>query len=126
MAERREHRRLELIILLGGVCARCAVTDGLEFDHKDSTTKSFNISGRSLDRPWAVLLSEVAKYQLLCRLHHWEKTLESGEVETVQHGGGASGKRNCRCQPCKDKKAEYMRAYGHPSRVAQSAVASGC
>ena len=122
MAERRARRRRDLIALLGGACVRCGTADDLDFDHIDATTCSFRVSGRGLDKPWAVLLEEVAKCQLLCGPHHWEKTLSAGEVETVDHGGGVSGKRNCPCKPCKDKKAEYMQAYGHPSRVAQLAV----
>ena len=132
MAKRRADRRQRLIALLGGTCARCPASEDLDFDHKDPATKKFNLSGRSLDKPWAVLLEEARKCQLLCRLHHHEKTLENGDGNAVDHGGGVSGKKNCPCQPCKHKKAEYMKAYGHPAReaarsgVAQLAVATPC
>ncbi len=34
----------------------------------------------------------------------------------VEHGGGLSGKKNCPCTPCKDRKAAYMQTYKRPSR----------
>jgi hypothetical protein len=116
MAKRRADRRKGLIAWLGGVCVRCGTREDLEFDHIDPATLSFRINGPSLDKPWRVLYTEARKCQLLCRQHHWEKTLENGEVAVVEHGGGSSGKKNCKCQPCKERKAEYMRVYGHPSR----------
>lgn len=128
MANRRAERRTELIAALGGRCVRdgCGATSGLEFDHTDPAARSFRLSGKGLDRPWPQLVAEAAKCQLLCHQHHWEKTLATGEVRTVEHGGGVSGKRNCPCKPCRDRKSEYNRAYGHPSRVAQSAAATPC
>lgn len=116
MAERRERRRQKLIDLLGGICIRCGTTKNLEFDHRDPVTKGFNLSGKALDKPWSEILIEAEKCQLLCHSHHLEKTIENGDIEVVEHGGGVSGKRNCSCVPCKTKKAEYMRAYGHPAR----------
>ena len=118
MTQRRQRRRQELVILLGGTCTRCGKTENLEFDHIDSAIRSFRLNGKNLDKPWSVLLAEVVKCQLLCRLHHQEKTIESGEIKIVDHGGGLTGKRNCSCELCKSKKKEYMHAYGHPSRVA--------
>lgn len=123
MAQRRKCRRQELIKLLGGVCVRCGTTKYLEFDHKDSATRNFRLNGKNLDKPWEVLLKEAEKCQLLCRPHHWAKTLEAGEVG-VEHGGGLTGKKNCPCKLCKARKAEYMRNYGHSSRVAQSGSSS--
>jgi hypothetical protein len=128
MADRRAQRRIQLLQILGGRCVRCGTANNLEFDHIDATQRSFRINGRALDKPWTALLAEVAKCQLLCRVHHWDKTVKSGELRTVEHGGGASGKSRCSCGPCKTRKAEYMRAYGHPARssVAQLVVAPDC
>jgi hypothetical protein len=127
MAERRARRRQELVVLLGGQCARvgCGVTENLDFDHVDAATKNFVLSGKCLDQAWSKILEEAQKCQLLCRSHHQEKTVEAGEILVVDHGGGKSGKKNCPCKPCKTRKAEYMKAYGHPSRVAQLAAAPG-
>jgi hypothetical protein len=116
MAERRQRRRQELITILGGICARCDVTIGLEFDHKDSTAKSFTLSGKDLDKPWAELLAEAQKCQLLCHPHHREKTKECGET-----GGGWNKnlhpqvhgttrcyqETGCKCSPCRLAKRMY-------------------
>lgn len=97
MAEAREK--------LGGKCVLCGDTEQLEMDHIDRSSKLFTISigwSRSPDEFWA----EVAKCQLLCRVHHAEKTAREQEVG---HGEGLSGKKNCPCDKCRAKKAEYMR-----------------
>jgi hypothetical protein len=75
--KRRENIRAELIALLGGKCSRCGSTTELQFDHIDRSTKLFTIAS-GLDRPRSILLKEIAKCQLLCRLHHIEKTREDG------------------------------------------------
>ncbi len=91
---------------LGGVCVECGTTKDLEFDHIDRATKSFEVrrAFRSMARD--KLIPELDKCQLLCGPHHSAKT--SAEMG-VAHGGGASGKKNCKCDPCKLRKAEYMR-----------------
>lgn len=73
MAQRRERRRTAARELLGGVCVVCGSAEGLDFDHVDAGTKSFDIS-TGLDKPWPVILAELAKCQLLCRPHHVEKS----------------------------------------------------
>jgi hypothetical protein len=109
----RYHRRKqEAIASLGGVCARCSSTQRLEIDHIDPALKSFPIS-----QLWSVseerFYAELRKCQLLCKPHHIEKT---SQEQSVDHGGGASGKRNCKCTPCKRRKAEYMETYERPGR----------
>lgn len=112
MAKRRARRRLELITLLGGVCVRCGTQKDLEFDHVDPATCSFRLSGKGLDKPWVVLLAEAAKCQLLCHLHHREKTVECGEAgggwnkidgpDGFQHGTESGYMRGkCRCPECR-------------------------
>jgi hypothetical protein len=91
---------------LGGKCVVCGAEADLEMDHIDRTTKLFTISGgwsRDPEEFWA----EVAKCQLLCRDHHAEKTAREREVG---HGEGLSGKKNCPCDKCRARKAEYMRS----------------
>lgn len=71
--ERKQRRRLQAITMLENRCVVCESKDKLEFDHKDPTTKTFNISANlncSNDRFW----KEVEKCQLLCRKHHLDKT----------------------------------------------------
>lgn len=113
MAKRRAKRRSDLFAFLGNRCNRCGISEGLVFDHIDPTTKSFQLSGRGLDRAWSVILLEVAKCQLLCKPCHAKKT---GTERSVEHGGGSSGKKNCPCAPCKAKKKEYMASYVRTDR----------
>lgn len=107
MLERYHTRHAEAIEFLGGKCVVCSVTEDLQLDHVDPALKSFSISqlwSVSKEKFWA----ELVKCQLLCRPHHIEKTRCE---QSVDHGGGASGKRNCPCLPCKQRKSEYMTAY---------------
>lgn len=116
MAQRRARRRAELADLLGGRCARCGVTDGLDFDHVEPGSQTFRISGRGLDKPWPVLLTEVAKCQLLCRPCHRLKTKECGEtgggsnknLAPVEHGTPRCYQElACRCPECRLAKSMY-------------------
>lgn len=79
MKARRERRRAELLELLGGACSRCTSEDELHFDHIDSSTRSFTLSGAGLDRSWSAILEEAAKCQLLCETCHRTKTRQCGD-----------------------------------------------
>jgi hypothetical protein len=107
MLARYHERRAEALITLGGKCAVCDSTKDLDIDHIDPALKSFTIS-----RLWSVskarFEAELMKCQLLCKPHHIEKTRRE---QSVEHGGGVSGKRNCKCKPCRDRKAAYMIEY---------------
>ena len=73
MRERWARRRASAIQQLGGCCARCGVTDNLEFDHIDPSTKSFTIAkGSSASE--VKFQAELEKCQLLCVECHKEKT----------------------------------------------------
>lgn len=116
MANRRKSRRQDLIALKGGKCEVCGSFDQLEFDHRDPTTKMFNLSGAYLDRAWETILLELAKCDLLCYKCHREKTVRNGEaggghnkdLSPLTHGTmrmydlGA-----CRCTPCRGAKRDY-------------------
>lgn len=115
----KQRTRQRAVDHLGGRCVVCGSTEGLEFDHVDPATKVLAISvaiGRCWS--WVRLLVELDKCQLLCTGCHLNKT--RGE-RSVDHGGGASGKRNCPCGPCKARKREYMKQY--KARMAQSGSA---
>ena len=110
--ERYHARKADAIRLLGGRCAICGSAEKLEVDHIDPARKSFPIS-----KLWSVskerFYAELGKCQLLCKPHHIEKTRRE---QSVEHGGGASGKKNCPCDPCKAKKAKYMASYQRKGR----------
>ena len=113
----RVRTRARALKYLGSRCVSCGVTEGLEFDHVDPATKSIEIS-QAIVRTWSWkrIKDELDKCQLLCRPCHIEKGTISCDGQIVPHGGGASGKKNCPCGPCKARKAEYMHTYGHPVR----------
>ena len=95
---------------LGGQCVRCGATEGLQFDHivpGSRVRKVSEATNWSLER----FLAEVDKCQLLCDPCHRQKTIEAGEVRTVEHGEGKWGKRNCDCGTCRERRLEYMRNY---------------
>jgi hypothetical protein len=107
MADRRARRRRVLVVLLGGKCARCSSeADELDFDHVEPGSQLFRISGRGLDKPWLILLAEVAKCQLLCPPCHRIKSRECGETggghnKITEHGTEAYCIREkCRCELC--------------------------
>ncbi len=117
MAERRLGRRQKLLDMSGNRCVRCGSTECLEFNHLDRETKLFRLSGKDLDRSWEIILEEWAKCELLCSSCH--KKYTSNQMG-VPHGGGVQGKRGCSCAPCKARRAQYMKEYGHPNRVRTS------
>ncbi|HEY6021575.1 MAG TPA: hypothetical protein VIY48_17345 [Candidatus Paceibacterota bacterium] len=104
---RAQKRKAECIEYLGGKCVECSSDKNLQFDHRDRSTKAFDIS-RAFNRSWEVLVVELNKCQLLCEDCHKNKT---SREKSVEHGGGVQGKLGCKCDSCKVKKAEYMRAY---------------
>jgi hypothetical protein len=118
MANRRAERRRQLIELAGGACARCGAP-GEEFNHRDRTTVSFRLSGKGLDGPWESILIELAKCELLCRVHHREYTKKQytdGEIRPwndkrdVPYVCGTARKyqeQKCKCPRCKTAKAMY-------------------
>lgn len=107
MKRRYQQRRATAIAMLGGRCIICGSTERLELDHIDRATKQLDL-GRLWSTTPARYFTEIAKCQLLCHDHHKAK---SAQEMSVEHGGGKSGKRNCRCEPCRARKSEYNRAY---------------
>jgi 5-methylcytosine-specific restriction endonuclease McrA len=105
MLNRYHERRAEALEKLGGACAICGSKVSLEIDHIDPKTKSFDV-GKLWSVSKARYLSELEKCQLLCKVHHLRK---SGDELAVPHGGGLTGKRNCRCTLCAPLKNAYNR-----------------
>lgn len=117
MAERRRTRREALISPFGDVCKQCGSTVELHLDHIDPASKTFELSGAGLDRPWDRIMAEAAKCQLLCRVCHEAKT----KVENTGRRGwnkDIGGPRvhgtprcyqelPCHCESCKAAKRLY-------------------
>lgn len=106
MKRRYHERRTLAIVTLGGRCTSCGSVDNLELDHIDRATKSFDL-GHMWSVSKARYAAELSKCQVLCRDCHKTKSIAERSVE---HGGGTSGKRNCKCGPCRARKSEYNRA----------------
>jgi hypothetical protein len=104
MTARYHRRRAMAIALLGGKCVECGTTENLELDHIDPASKTFNVGSRTVSE--ARYLEELKLCQLLCTHHHKIKTATGNSVE---HGGGLSGKKNCKCDPCKEVKRLYYK-----------------
>ena len=115
MNRRYHQRRAVAIASLGGHCVVCGTIENLEIDHADRATKRLDL-GKRWSTSESTYMAELAKCQLLCRQHHKEK---SAAELSVPHGGGLSGKRNCKCGPCRARKSEYNRNY----RLAKAATA---
>lgn len=90
---------------LGGRCVDCGSTDNLEFDHVDRNSKTGDI-GDLWSSSNASFWTEVRKCVLRCKPHHAKRTSKQLGVE---HGGGLSGKDGCKCDPCRARKAQYMK-----------------
>jgi len=80
--QKRNQRRLILVIYKGGRCERCKQSFpyvAFDFHHHDPTQKLFPLSQRHMDRRLEHLRDEADKCQLLCacchRLVHFENDL---------------------------------------------------
>jgi hypothetical protein len=108
MADRYLRRRTEAIALLGGKCVVCGTTENLELDHIDPQKKSFNFAKALAGWAQKRIDEELKKAQLLCETHHLQKSrIDNG----VEHGGGLTGKRNCRCELCAPLKNAYVKEF---------------
>lgn len=104
--ERYYRVKQKAIDRLGGECVKCGETEGLEFDHIDPKTKSFNFSVTWQNE--GQLYQELEKCQLLCYDCHKVKT---SKEQGVGHGQGLTGKRNCRCKLCAPLKNKYQEKF---------------
>jgi len=101
---RYKKRRDAAIKALGSQCAHCGSIESLELDHIDANNKTYEIGKIIGGGSEAKVQAELAKCQVLCKECHIKKSYAEGDLESVEHGGGNSGKRNCPCAPCKAKK----------------------
>ena len=97
---------------LGGRCSACGTTEQLEIDHIDWRTKNFAVSLMWPKSRREELIEELGKCQLLCYLHHLEKSIEDWREQRAEIGfthGTRYGwlKKKCPCDACQSKKREY-------------------
>lgn len=102
-----DRRHAEAIETLGGHCAWCPATEGLQFDHIDPSTKTMTIA-KMWTASEARFQAELVKCQLLCGPHHQEKSLaERGQKPARGTHGTLSAYRYCgppKCELCKAAK----------------------
>lgn len=113
--ERYHRRRRANIALLGGKCVRCGTTDDLHFDHIDPATKTIEL-GKLWSLPQERILQELKLCQLLCGPCHRAKTAAE---QSVGHGQGMTGKKNCRCKLCAPLKNAWLREYKRKKRAGE-------
>jgi hypothetical protein len=108
MANRYNQRRTHYIMKMGGKCVTCGSEHGLEFDHIDPDSKSFDIGKRMAGMAIPRLEAELAKCQLLCEKCHADKTILDHGKQPWRHGT-LSGYNYCRCDLCKTAKSNHNR-----------------
>lgn len=109
MKQRYYRRRAAAIQQLGGCCAECGSIEGLEIDHIDPTEKQFNVGKALAGWAEARLQAELAKCQLLCAVHHAEKTAQALR-KPITHGTlSGYDHYKCRCELCRIARTEYVR-----------------
>ena len=124
LLDRYHQRRSEAVVKLGGKCVRCSSSEGLELDHIDRASKSYDVANMcsySDEKYWA----EIAKCQLLCSSCHAFKTIDERGHTHAEHGTNAmySGKHRCRCTLCKQAHAEVHQKWR--AKKAKGAIAHG-
>ena len=86
-------------------CAVCGSKESLELDHIDPSKKvSHNIWSWNEERR----LLEISKCQVLCKIHHLEKT-RSELLRPITHGNSGYD-RKCRCGICRAAHSNRMKA----------------
>lgn len=108
MLKRYHRRRSGWLLKLGNCCIDCGITESLEFDHDDRTTKSFDVAKALSGWSNRKLVAEMTKCVLRCTSCHAEK---SAAEESVDHGGGLTGKKNCRCDKCRPLKNAWQQQW---------------
>jgi hypothetical protein len=106
-----QRRRAKAKAFLGGKCARCPTTEGLEFDHVDPSSKSIDISDAIAKHwSWPKLVEELKKCQLLCGDCHEGKTVEERAAQPCGTYWKYR-KYGCRCSACKKANSEKIRSW---------------
>jgi len=84
MKDRYDRCRSLWIAKLGGRCVDCGSTEDLQFDHEDSTTKSFDVAKHLTSASEAKLVEEMEKCVLRCQPCHHQKSLDSKDYRGMR------------------------------------------
>lgn len=108
MLKRYHRRRSAALEILGSACVDCGSQNNLEFDHANPNDKSFDVAKAFTSMAETKLWAELHKCVIRCKHCHLAKTSNENSVE---HGQGKTGKRNCLCNLCKPLKNTYAREF---------------
>ena len=88
---RRYKNKIRAIDLLGGKCVRCGFDKhpaALEFHHKDSSTKRFEIGG-VWNKAWKSIEEEIMKCEILCsNCHRIEHSSRYDDILLIKEANG--------------------------------------
>lgn len=123
-------QRKLFISMLGDKCSKCGTTIDLEIDHIDPTKKSFAVGRLWAEKKLPEALEELKKCQLLCHLHHQEKSREdlrqaANRRYVIQNGkdgfrhGTLYGfiNKKCKCAICLKAQREFYDMRNKKRRV---------
>lgn len=79
-------RKGEYVAALGGKCAHCPATEGLQFDHINWRTKDFEI-GKLMNVSQEKARAELLKCQLLCHPCHVIKNRSDRAERKLERSG---------------------------------------
>lgn len=77
-------------------CAVCGYNkhpSALDLDHRDRSTKLFDISSRVASKPWEVIAAEIRQCDVLCANCHRIKTYEEQEWKAPLNGATGCGRK---------------------------------
>jgi hypothetical protein len=98
-------RKAEALEYLGGVCVECGTTKSLEFHHKDTNEKEFNVTKILDTSSFETLKKELDKCELRCHKHHRQV-----HIPEPKHGTySCYMRRKCRCELCRAANAKHSR-----------------
>ena len=97
-----QKRKSKVIDFLGGKCVICGSTEQLEIDHINPSDKTFSINKKLSIKH----INELEKCQLLCAIHHREKTAKenSGFTHGTIYG---FMRKKCTCDECQEAKNTF-------------------
>lgn len=112
----RVRRREVEYVQAHGPCERCGATVGLDVYWRDPADRK--VYG-NIQQFWLSSAEVRAgledKVIVLCAEH---MRVHKGGLE---HGGGAAGIKGCACEPCKDRRREYVKLNHRKNRAAKKA-----
>lgn len=117
---RAEWRRKVAVRYLGSTCVVCGASSPLDFDHKDPSSKAFNIGDGIYHAGEVAFWVEVDKCQLLCHDHHAAKTRTEARARSLASITPPPGRsRKLSTAQVQQAAEEYKQGEGTYAAIAQ-------